>query len=104
MAQALARSPGLLGGLARHFLPSRRPLTAGAHSKENRAPASSGGGGALGGLLAAGVAVAGSVLMRHLHSRSCELARQLTATRSELETKSSQLSDALHELETARCA
>lgn len=104
VAQALAVPPGSLGGLRVIACRHGPPITAGGHSKENRAPTSGGGGGALGGLLAAGVAVAGSVLMRHLHSRSCELARQLTATRSELESKSSQLSDALQELEAARCA
>ena len=70
-----------------------------AGSKENSAPV---GAEHLGLALAAGVAAGGVGLLR-LHSRSCELARQLSQTRSELESKSSQLSEVMEELQTTRC-
>lgn len=68
-----------------------------AGSKENRVPAAE-----IGAVLAAGAAAVGFGLLRRLHCRSCDLARQLSETRSELESKSSQLSELMDELETTR--
>jgi hypothetical protein len=42
-------------------------------------------------------------LLRRLHARSASLARQLSETRSELESKSSQLNELLEELACTRC-
>lgn len=81
--------------------PAALPPAAGA--KENRVPAG-GGGGPLAGALACGVAVAGGALLHLLQKRSGELQKQLSQTRSELESKSSQLSEALAELEHTRRA
>lgn len=45
---------------------------------------------------------AGAAALNVLHTRTSELKRALTATTAELESKSSQLSDVMAELETAR--
>lgn len=60
-------------------------------SKENSAPPQV-------ALLAGVCAAAGGALLRHLQTRSRELQRELSQTRSELESKSSQLSEVLEEL------
>ena len=72
-----------------------------AGTKENRAPPAAAAPVAL----LAGCAISvGAGLLRHLHSRSCDLARQLTQTRSELHSKASQLSEVMEELQCTRCA
>jgi hypothetical protein len=74
-----------------------------AGTKENRAPPAAATAAPV--ALLAGCAISvGAGLLRHLHSRSCDLARQLTQTRSELQSKSSQLSEVMEELQSTRCA
>lgn len=57
---------------------------------------------AAGAALVVGAASVGLKLLHRLHTRSCELARQLSDTRSELDSKSSQLSEVMEELACTR--
>lgn len=82
------------------MLASPFPRT-GASRKENHAPEA--GGAAAAAALAAGVVGVGLGLLRRLHARSASLAWQLSETRSELESKSSQLNELLEELACTRC-
>lgn len=75
------------------------PPTA-ASAKEKHTPA---GGGAAAAAVAASVVGVGLGLLRRLQARSASLTRQLSETRSELDSKSSQLSEVMEQLASTRC-